>query len=158
MMDKFSSDQAGSAMYAVSVLVILMIEFGSIAILAAEKTSADANIITANDALWWSLVTISTVGYGDHYPVTIMGRSIAIVVIIIGVGLFGIVTGFLANRFLNDEGGGDSVSGNKNNNENSADNTSSAKKIIQDNQVLVDRDVLEDILRSLEEIKKTQAK
>jgi len=70
------------------------------AILAVEIRDPAGNIKTASDALWYSLVTMSTVGYGDQFPVTNMGRIIGSVIIIVGVGLFGTITGFLANAFL----------------------------------------------------------
>ena len=81
-------------------VAILMWEFGSLAILAVEVRSPAGNIKTASDALWYSLVTMSTVGYGDQFPVTNLGRVIGSFIILVGVGLFGTITGFLANAFL----------------------------------------------------------
>jgi voltage-gated potassium channel len=100
MVSEFIRNRAGTALLTVSFLIILVLEFGSLAILIAEHDASEANITTAADALWWSVVTVSTVGYGDRFPVTFLGRITAIIVIIVGVGLFGVVTGFLANRFL----------------------------------------------------------
>jgi len=100
---EFIRNRAGSAMLTVLFLIILVLEFGSFAILSAEAHSPSANIQTANDAIWWSIVTFSTVGYGDKYPVTDAGRLVGFVVITIGVGLFGVVTGFMANTFLKPE-------------------------------------------------------
>jgi voltage-gated potassium channel len=80
--------------------VIFLVEFASIFILIAEGGAPQANIHTAGDAIWWVIVTVATVGYGDLYPVTGPGRSIATVVIIAGVGLFGVLSGFLARNFL----------------------------------------------------------
>jgi voltage-gated potassium channel len=77
-----------------------VLEFGSFAILKAEMANPDANIKTASDAIWYTLVTISTVGYGDRYPTTNLGRIIGAVIIIVGVGIFGTFTGYLANLFL----------------------------------------------------------
>ena len=54
----------------------------------------------ASDALWYTIVTISTVGYGDRYPVTNKGRIVGSLIIVIGVGIFGTFTGYLANLFL----------------------------------------------------------
>jgi voltage-gated potassium channel len=79
---------------------IMVLEFGALAVLKAEKTSPDANIKTAQDAVWYVLVTISTVGYGDRFPTTGTGRLWGALIIIIGVGIFGTFTGFLANFFL----------------------------------------------------------
>ncbi len=93
-------NRAGTAVYLVAFLIILVLEFGSLAVLAAEHGVPGSNIKTASDAIWWTIVTIATVGYGDFYPVTGMGRLLGIFVITLGVALFGVVTGFLANRFV----------------------------------------------------------
>jgi voltage-gated potassium channel len=66
----------------------------------AEEDAAGANITTGGDAVWWAYVTITTVGYGDQYPVTSLGRFIGVLVLTGGVALFGVLTGFLANMFL----------------------------------------------------------
>jgi voltage-gated potassium channel len=103
-MDKMLHDlgaaRASSSLLLVVFIAILVWEFGSVAILSVESRSADGNIKTASDALWYALVTMSTVGYGDRFPVTDLGRLIGSVIIIVGVGLFGTLTGFLANAFL----------------------------------------------------------
>jgi voltage-gated potassium channel len=93
-------NRAGTAVYLVAFLIILVLEFGSLAVLAVEHGVPGSNIETAGDALWWTIVTIATVGYGDLYPVTGTGRLLGIFVITLGVALFGVVTGFLANRFV----------------------------------------------------------
>jgi voltage-gated potassium channel len=92
--------RASSSLLAVVFIAILVWEFGSLAILAVEVRNPDGNIKTASDALWYSLVTMSTVGYGDRYPVSNLGRVIGAFIILVGVGLFGTLTGFLANAFL----------------------------------------------------------
>jgi voltage-gated potassium channel len=87
-------------LFTILFLIILLLEFGSIGILYAERTNADLNIATASDALWWVYVTITTVGYGDTYPVSQGGRIIGMLVMLAGVGLFGVLTGYLANKFI----------------------------------------------------------
>ncbi len=62
--------------------------------------SPDGNIKTIGDAFWWAYVTITTVGYGDKFPVTIGGRIVAMVLMTAGVGLFGAFTGFVASLFI----------------------------------------------------------
>ena len=96
----FFKDRASGGLFLVLLIAIVVMEFGSVSILWAERTSPDANITTANDALWYSIVTMSTVGYGDQFPVTELGRILGTFVIVVGVGVFGTLTGFLANAFL----------------------------------------------------------
>jgi len=93
-------DRAGSALMTLLVIGVLVLEFGSLAMLHLEHAATGANITTASDALWYVIVTMSTVGYGDQYPVTTGGREMGTLVIIIGVGIFGTLTGYLANLFL----------------------------------------------------------
>jgi hypothetical protein len=71
------------------------------AMLASEARSPGANITTSSDALWYIMATISTVGYGDLYPTTSLGRIVGVFILIVGVGLFTTLTGFLANIFVN---------------------------------------------------------
>ena len=93
-------ERAQSALYVVMFLVVVVLEVSSILMLPLEAKSPDANITTAGDALWWGIVTVTTVGYGDEYPVTPGGRIVGVFVLVVGVGLFGTFTGFLANSFL----------------------------------------------------------
>jgi voltage-gated potassium channel len=62
-----------------------------------EHKDPNANITTGQDALWWAFVTISTVGYGDHYPVTSSGKLVASLVIVCGVGVFGMISGLITS-------------------------------------------------------------
>jgi hypothetical protein len=102
-----ASNRAGNSLLATVFLTILVLQFGSMAVLRAEDDAAGSNIHTASDAIWWCYVTITTVGYGDRYPVTNLGRNIGVAVLTIGVGLFGVLTGFMANLFLNPKQGDD---------------------------------------------------
>ena len=91
--------RAQSALAVAAFLAISVLEVGGIMILGAESHSPAANIQTASDALWWGYVTVATVGYGDKYPVTNAGRAVGVLMMTIGVGLFGVITGFLADWF-----------------------------------------------------------
>ncbi len=93
-------DRAGSALYTLLTAGILVLQFGSLSVLRIEQYAPGSNIKTASDALWYTIVTISTVGYGDQYPVTNPGRLVGVLIIVIGVGIFGTFTGYLANFFL----------------------------------------------------------
>jgi voltage-gated potassium channel len=83
----------------VSLLALLLVIFASISILQLETDPA-SNIKTAEDAIWWAYVTITTVGYGDKYPVTTGGRVVGMILMTAGVGLFGTFTGFVSSWFL----------------------------------------------------------
>lgn len=100
LVKEFITHRAENALLTVGFLVLCVLEFGALGMLSAERTSPDANITDASDAIWWAYVTITTVGYGDRYPVTNWGRIIGILVMTAGVGLFGTLSGFLANMFL----------------------------------------------------------
>jgi voltage-gated potassium channel len=82
------------AFLAAALISILLVVFASIAILHFE-TVPDSNIKSAEDALWWAFVTITTVGYGDKVPFTTEGRFIAALLMTAGVGLFGTFLGLL---------------------------------------------------------------
>ena len=87
------------ALTSAAIIAILMIIFSSIAILEVEH-APNSNIKTAEDAIWWAYVTITTVGYGDKFPVTTEGRIIAAFLMTVGVALFGTFTAFLASWFV----------------------------------------------------------
>ncbi|MFV2062794.1 MAG: ion transporter [Chloroflexota bacterium] len=96
----FFSNKASGGLLSVFFIAIIVLEFGSLLILAVERGAPGANIETAEDAVWYLIVTMSTVGYGDQFPVTDVGRLLGSLIIIVGVGVFGTMTGFLANAFL----------------------------------------------------------
>ena len=100
ILNDFRKHKAESAVYVIFFMILVLLEFGSIFVLKAEMSSPNANITSASDAIWWVYVTITTVGYGDRYPVTNTGRAVGMVVMLVGVGLFAVMTGFLANKFL----------------------------------------------------------
>ena len=81
-------------------MVLVVLELTGASIYYVESADPAANITSAGDALWWGIVTITTVGYGDQYPVTDGGRIIGVFLLISGIGLFSVLTGFIANIFL----------------------------------------------------------
>lgn len=97
--DTFYSDKVKGTMNSAALVAVLMLIFSSITILQVE-TGPDSNITSAGDALWWSYVTITTVGYGDLYPVTLEGRLVAVALMTTGVGLFGTLTAYVASWFV----------------------------------------------------------
>lgn len=95
-------NRAKGTFASVGMIAFVLVVFSSIVILNCE-TSDESNIKTASDALWWSFVTITTVGYGDFYPTTLVGRIVAAVLMTAGVGLFGTFTAYVASFFLHHE-------------------------------------------------------
>lgn len=93
-------NRAQSALYILVLMVILIIEAGAFLVLQAERASPDANIKTASDAIWWTYVTITTVGYGDRYPVTQAGRLVGILVLTTGVAVFATFAGYISSQLL----------------------------------------------------------
>lgn len=96
----FRSSLANSVLGAMTLVAILVLEIGGIAVLSFELPNANANITTPGDALWWGIVTIATVGYGDKYPITPGGRMVGTIEIITGVAVFSTISGYLANAFV----------------------------------------------------------
>lgn len=92
---------AQSTLMAAMFALLLVLILGSSAVVLVEGSSADANIKSGQDAVWWTFVTVATVGYGDRFPVTPGGRAIGVAVMIVGVSVFSIFTGYLATVFQN---------------------------------------------------------
>jgi voltage-gated potassium channel len=91
--------RAQSTFLAAALLSILFVFLGSIAILQIEKVPG-ANISTPTDALWWAFETVTSVDYGDRYPVTGEGRLVAGLLVVVGAALFGTLAGSAAMWFL----------------------------------------------------------
>lgn len=93
------ASKARAGIASVFTIGFLIVSFSAVGVLLAEG-GAPGNIKTAEQALWWSLVTVTTVGYGDFFPVTIAGRVVAAATMIAGVGLFGALSGVVASVLL----------------------------------------------------------
>jgi voltage-gated potassium channel len=91
--------RAQSTLLTVLFVVVLVFETAAITVLRAERGVPFSNIHTGSEALWWSAVTVATVGYGDYYPVTNSGRIVGLFLMTAGVGIFSALTSFLADWF-----------------------------------------------------------
>lgn len=94
-------ERARSTLLITLLFAIIFLFSTSMLIMRVERNYPGANIISSEDALWWAFVTLTTIGYGDLYPVTFWGRLLAVLLMSIGVGLFGIFTSFMASLFIN---------------------------------------------------------
>jgi voltage-gated potassium channel len=92
--------RAGGLLLTALLAAVVVLEFGSLAMLRVEQGAPGANIDTAGDAVWWGFVTVATVGYGDRYPVTAAGRVIGVLMMIVGVALFSLFTSYLAQDYI----------------------------------------------------------
>ncbi|MFH7322998.1 potassium channel family protein [Aeromicrobium sp. JJY06] len=91
---------AGRVLVYVSGAAAVSVGLGALAVLDAEQDATGANITTFGDAVWWACTTVTTVGYGDHFPVTLEGRVVAVVLMVVGIGLVGAVTASVATWLI----------------------------------------------------------
>ncbi len=82
------------------VIALILIFTIALLVLKAEQSNPHANITTYSNAVWWAFVTITTVGYGDYYPVTNLGRFWALILMFAGLGIIGVLSSFLASMFI----------------------------------------------------------
>lgn len=90
----------GQATLYVIGAAISSVFLGALAMLDAERAAPNANINSFGDALWWACETVTTVGYGDRYPVTTAGRFVAVALMVMGIALVGCVTAAVAAWFI----------------------------------------------------------
>jgi len=81
-------------------MAVVLIIFSTALIVEAERHAPGANIHTGGDALWWALTTVTTVGYGDTYPVTTEGRIIAAGLMFVGIALFGSISAIVTSKLI----------------------------------------------------------
>jgi len=87
----------------VLLAAVVIVFAGAAAELSFEHTARGSNIHTYADALWWAVVTVTSVGYGDRFPVTAGGRGVAVVLMLVGIGLLGVITANVAAYFVTRE-------------------------------------------------------
>jgi voltage-gated potassium channel len=99
MFSRLVEQRTQNTLLAAGVSALMLLILASVAVLFFE-TAPESNITTARDAIWWAITTMTTVGYGDRFPVTVGGRVVAAVLMISGIGLFGVLSGLLAAWFV----------------------------------------------------------
>jgi len=95
-----------SAVASAVAATVLICFIGSLMILNAERGASKATIVSFWDAMWWSAETVTTVGYGDMYPVTGGGRLIAVGVMLLGISMLGVVSAGLAATLVKQSSNG----------------------------------------------------
>ena len=96
----------GRVAAAITVSAMFIILVGALVVLDFERTQTEANISNFPDSLWWAAVTLTSVGYGDHYPTTAGGRAAAVAMMAVGMSLLGAVTATFAAWFTQRVSGG----------------------------------------------------
>mgnify|MGYP000010495959 FL=1 len=84
----------------IGLILPILVFTCSLGVYEAEHTAPGANITQYGDAIWWAFVTITTIGYGDYYPVTFEGRAIAVLLMLSGLALVSVITVSFASWFL----------------------------------------------------------
>ena len=97
LVDDIIKNRGQYALFVTIMAAFIVLVTSSLLVLQFESANPDANIVTGGDALWWSIVTITTVGYGDFFPITTLGRITGIFVMFAGVGIIGALASILAS-------------------------------------------------------------
>jgi voltage-gated potassium channel len=84
----------------VAVSAVFISYIAAIQITISERNVEGSNIKTFSDGLWWAVTTVTTVGYGDRYPTTTEGRLLAVLLMITGISLVGVITASVAAWFV----------------------------------------------------------
>ncbi|MBU7009833.1 MAG: ion transporter [Theionarchaea archaeon] len=82
-----------------ALIVIMILLFSAYGIFFFER-QVNPDINSAGDALWWSIVTVTTVGYGDKVPITPLGKVLGVILMVTGIGVIGVLSGTIASRLL----------------------------------------------------------
>jgi voltage-gated potassium channel len=88
------------SLFRVLIAATATLFLGAWLVLLFEENAKASNIHTYPDALWWAIVTVTTVGYGDRFPVSPGGRAVAVVLMLVGIGLIGVLTATVASVFI----------------------------------------------------------
>ncbi len=96
-------NRAEGIVVSAATATLLLVAFGAITMLLVEAPNPQSSINTPEEALWWAFVTVTTVGYGDFYPVTTAGRIVAVLLMVSGVGLFGSFAAYIGSLFVADQ-------------------------------------------------------
>ena len=99
-LERFIAILKHRSLFRVLLSALGLLFLGAWLVMLFESNAPGSNIHTYKDALWWAVVTVTTVGYGDRYPVTEGGRLVATVLMFVGIGLIGVLTATVASFFM----------------------------------------------------------
>jgi voltage-gated potassium channel len=98
--ERFLAILGHRGLFRVLLAAVGLLFLGAWLVLLFEKNAAGSNIHSYHDALWWAVVTVTTVGYGDRFPVSEGGRAVAVILMLVGIGLIGVLTATVASFFV----------------------------------------------------------
>ena len=84
----------------VAVTAVFVSYIAAVQITISERSVEGSNIKTFGDGLWWAITTVTTVGYGDRFPTTTEGRILAVMLMLVGISLVGVITASVASWFV----------------------------------------------------------
>jgi voltage-gated potassium channel len=93
----------GRVLAFVLLATVVLMSTAAVLVYGFERTAQGSSIVTLGDAVWWAIATVTTVGYGDSIPVTPQGRTVAAVLMVVGIGLVGTLTAFVAAWFVQEQ-------------------------------------------------------
>jgi voltage-gated potassium channel len=88
------------SLFRVLIAAVITLFLGAWLVLLFEENVHGSSIHSYPDALWWAIVTVTTIGYGDFTPITAGGRAVAVVLMLVGIGLIGVITATVASLFI----------------------------------------------------------
>jgi voltage-gated potassium channel len=100
MLEEARDKPAQTALLSIIFAAIILITVASLLIVPLERGAPGAEITSGANAFWWAFVTVTTVGYGDYTPVTFLGRVLAMILMTFGIGIFAVLTSFVAARVV----------------------------------------------------------
>jgi voltage-gated potassium channel len=98
--ERFLAILGHRGLFRVLLAAVGLLFLGAWLVLLFEKNATGSNIHSYHDALWWAVVTVTTVGYGDRFPVSEGGRAVAVILMLVGIGLIGVLTATVASFFV----------------------------------------------------------
>jgi voltage-gated potassium channel len=84
----------------VAIASIFLAYIAAVQVTISERGVEGSNIKNFGDGLWWAVTTVTTVGYGDRFPVTTEGRLLAVLLMVAGISLVGVITASVASWFV----------------------------------------------------------